>query len=143
MKAIIITCLLLSIPGLYGSAGQEKTIAVKDTSGWKKIGIATITFKNTNDEIFVLESDKYSLIKFAVMESPIDIVNLEIFYETGDKQDIKVNITLSAPGESQPIELTGGERRLTKIAFAYKPVAEKNSRKAVIELWGLKDKQSP
>ena len=143
MKTIIITLLLLSIPGLYGSRGQEKVFALKDTLGWKKIGIATINLKTANDEIYVLESDRYSSVKFFTSEVPIDIVDLEVFYETGDKQDIKVNISLNAPGESQVIELTGGERRLTKIAFEYKQPEVKNGRKAVVELWGLKVRQSP
>lgn len=136
MKTLIIMYLIFSIPGIHRTSPQEK--AVKDTSGWKKIGITTLNFKNSIDEIYVLESDKYSSVKFSVNDSPIDITDLVLYYETGDKQDIKVNLSLNGPGESQIIELAGGERRLSKIAFAYRPSLEKYNKKAVLELWGTK-----
>ena len=143
MKTIIIIYLIFSIPGFYGATGQEKITTVKDTSGWKKIGIVTVNFRTVNDEVSVLESDRYSSVKFSVTDVPLDIIDLEVFYETGDKQDIKVNLSLTATGESQAIELTGGERKLTKISFMYKPVQDQKNKKAVIELWGLKAGKTP
>lgn len=142
MKTIIIIYLIFSITGFYGATGQEKITTVKDTSGWKKIGIVTVNFKTVTDEVSVLELDQYSSVKFSVTDVPLEIIDLEVFYETGDKQDIKVNLALTANRESQAIELTGGERRLTKISFMYKPVDQKN-KKAVIELWGLKAGKTP
>lgn len=132
--------MILALPGFPSTLQDEH---MKDTSGWKKIGITTINYKNTTDQIYVLESDRYTSVKFTVADLPVDIIDLEIFYETGDKQDIRVNLELTAPGESRPIELSGGERKLTKISFEYKPLAEKNGKKAVIELWGLKTKTTP
>lgn len=142
MKTIIIIYLIFSIPGFYGATGQEKITTVKDTSGWKKIGIVTVYFKTATDEVSVMESERYTSVKFSVSDVPLDIIDLEVFYETGDKQDIKVNLSLTATGETQVIELTGGERRLTKISFNYKPVQDQNNKKAVIELWGLKSRQN-
>jgi hypothetical protein len=139
MKIVIFLYIIMAFPQ-FALPMQDKV--VKDTSGWKKIGISNINFKNSNDDIYVLESDKYSSVKFAVTDMPIDITALEIFYETGDKQDIRVNLELNDQGESKPIELNGGERRLTKITFAYKPLNE-NSKKGVVELWGMKAKNTP
>ncbi len=65
-------------------------------------------------------------------------MDLEIYYESGDKQDVKVNSPIKAPGESRIINLNGGERNLEKIVFVYKTLPNRKDVKAHVEIWGLK-----
>jgi hypothetical protein len=54
---------------------------------------------------------------------------------------VKINASLKAAGESEVIDLVGGETRsIKKIVFVYKTIANNMDLKAYIEVWGLKTK---
>ncbi|MEI6059663.1 MAG: hypothetical protein WCR72_03090 [Bacteroidota bacterium] len=64
---------------------------------------------------------------------------MEITYESGDKQDVKINQAIKTPGESHTIDLKGGsERRIKKIIFVYKTLPTSKDVKAHVEIWRLK-----
>lgn len=111
---------------------------LSDKSGWHKIGEKTVDFKNDKDEISVIGSDRFASIKFKVTEAPIDLQSLEVYYESGDKQDVKVMASVKSPGESRVIDLNGGERNLKKIVFMYKTLPNNKDKKAHVEIWGMK-----
>ena len=132
--------MLLAFAGSIGIASaQTPAVMVSDAAGWHKIAERTVDFKMDKDEIAVMGSDRFSTIKFKVTEAAIDLVSLEITYESGDKQDVKVNQTVKAPGESRVIDLKGGsERSIKKIIFVYKTLPNSKDEKAKVEIWGLK-----
>ena len=136
----VLSIVLLAIAGLYGTASaQQTTVVSADTSGWYKIGQANVDFKRDRDEIVVLGADRFKSIKLKVINEPIDLKDLEIYYESGNKQNVKINASLKAAGESEVIDLEGGEQRsIKKIVFVYKTVANSMDVKAYIEVWGLK-----
>jgi hypothetical protein len=136
----VLSIILLAIAGIYGTASaQQTTVVSKDTSGWYKIGQANVDFKRDRDEIVVLGADKFKSIKLKVINAPIELKDLEIYYESGNRQDVKINASLKAAGESEVIDLEGGEQRsIKKIVFVYKTVANNMDVKAYIEVWGLK-----
>ncbi len=135
-KLIII---LLVIAGGYGTAiAQTPAVMLSDKAGWHKIGEQTVSFQKERDEILVLVADRFASIKFKVTEAPIDLMSLEIYYESGDKQDVKINTPIKEKGESRVIELNGGERNLKKIVFVYKTLPNRKDVKAHVEVWGLK-----
>ena len=138
MKTMIM--MLLAFAGSIGIASaQTPAVMVSDAAGWHKIAERTVDFKMDKDEIAVMGSDRFSTIKFKVTEAAIDLVSLEITYESGDKQDVKVNQTVKAPGESRVIDLKGGsERSIKKIIFVYKTLPNSKDEKAKVEIWGLK-----
>jgi hypothetical protein len=136
----VLSLILLAIAGIYGTASAQQTTVVNaDTSGWYKIGQANVDFKRDRDEIVILGADKFKSIKLKVINAPINLKDLEIFFETGNKQDVKINASLKAAGESQVIDLEKGEQRsIKKIVFVYKTLANNMDAKAYIEVWGLK-----
>jgi hypothetical protein len=138
----VLPILLLFIAGIYGTAGAQQTTVVNaDTSGWYKIGQAQVDFKRDRDEIVVLGADRFKSIKLKVINSPIDLKDLEIYYETGNRQDVKINASLKVAGESEVIDLVGGESRsIKKIVIVYKTIANNMDLKAYVEVWGLKTK---
>jgi hypothetical protein len=135
-----LSIILLAIAVIYGTASAQQTTVVSgDTAGWYKIGQANVDFKRDRDEIIVLGADRFKSIKLRVINVPIDLKDLEIYYESGNKQDVKINASLKAAGESGVIDLEGGEQRsIRKIVFVYKTVANNMDVKAYIQVWGLK-----
>src|SRR5581483_6959602 len=96
-KAILI--ILLAITGGYGNVyAQKAAVMVSDKSGWHKIGETTVNFTKERDEIMVIGANRFASIKFKVEQAPIDLQDLEIYYVSGDKQDVKINTPIKAPG---------------------------------------------
>ena len=138
MKTMIM--MFLAVAGSIGIASaQTPAVMVSDAAGWHKIAERTVDFKMEKDEIAVMGSDKFSTLKFKVTEAAINLVSLEITYESGDKQDVTVNQEVKAAGESRLIDLKGGsERSIKKIIFVYKTLPNSKDEKAKVEIWGLK-----
>lgn len=138
MKTMIM--MFLAVAGSIGIASaQTPAVMVSDAAGWHKIAERTVDFKMEKDEIAVMGSDKFSTLKFKVTEAAINLVSLEITYESGDKQDVKINQEVKAAGESRLIDLKGGaERSIKKIIFVYKTLPNSKDEKAKVEIWGLK-----
>ncbi len=141
MKKILMIALVV-IAGSYGIVCAQQTketkVVISDKTGWHKIGESTVNFQTERNEISVLGSDRFASIKFKVTEAPIELLDLEVYFETGDIQNIKVNTNVKAPGESKEIMLNGGERNLKKVVFIYKTLPNRKDVKALVELWGLK-----
>jgi len=128
---------LLAMAIVYGSVNAQ-SVVVSDQAGWHKIGSRTIDFKNDKDEITVLGSDKFSSIKFMVKDAPVNLKNVEVYYESGDNQNIAVNSPIGPAMESKAYDLNGSERSLKKISFDYNTLPNIKDEKAEIEVWGLK-----
>ncbi|OYU85766.1 MAG: hypothetical protein CFE24_00755 [Flavobacterium sp. BFFFF2] len=120
------------------SWAQKPAVMLNDQSGWHKIGKSTIDFTKDKEEIDVYMADRFAKIKFKVTKAPVDLIRLEMYFESGDKQDIDINETILAPGESKVIALNGGERNLKKIIFVCKTKPNYKDKKAHVEVWGLK-----
>ncbi len=138
MKKIVIIA-MLAFAGTYNVAmAQQPAVMLSDKTGWHKIGETTVNFQKETDEISVIGADRFASIKFKIEDAPIDLISMEIYYESGDKQDVKINMPIKAPGESKIIDLNGGERSLKKIIFKYKTLPNRKDVKAHVEILGLK-----
>ena len=125
-------------PGKDAVASSSPAVVLGDKTGWQKIGERSVDFKTDRDDITIVGADKFSAIKFRVTDASIELIALEVYYESGDKQDIKIADKVVAGTESRVIDLNGGERELKKVVFVYKTLANKADEKAHIELWGMK-----
>jgi len=140
-KILLISALIFA--GSYFTANaqtQDKThsLMVSDSKGWHKIGETTVNFTKEREEILVTGADRFASIKFKVMDAPIQLTDLEVYFESGDKQVIKVNSSIKAAGESRVIDIKGGERDLKKVVFVYKTLPNRKDDKAHVEIWGFK-----
>ncbi len=126
--------------GVKEKENTSKTheLIISDKAGWHKIGDVKADFKKEREEIIVMGADRFSSIRLKVTEAPIDLLSLEIYYESGDKQDVKINMPVNAPGESRTIDLNGGERDLKKIVMVYKTLPNHKDEKSEVEVWGMK-----
>ncbi len=138
MKKIIVIALLAIVGMNYSAMAQNPKVVVSDKKGWHKIGETTVDFAKDRDEVSVIGADKFAALIFKVTDAPIDLIDIEVFYESGDNQKVSVNFPIKAPGQSKEIDLNGGERSIKKIVFVYKTLPNRKDVKAHVEIWGLK-----
>ncbi len=137
MKKIILALGIL-LTGCISASAQKASVIMNDRTGWHKIAETTVNFEKEKDEILVLGADRFASIRFKVTDAPVELKKLEVYYESGDNQEINVNKVILMGRESGNIDLNGGERNLKKVVFHYHTVPNTNDKKAHLELWGLK-----
>ncbi|MES2516235.1 MAG: hypothetical protein V4580_18915 [Bacteroidota bacterium] len=138
MKKIVFM-LLLATAGVSGTAlAQSTKVVLSDKTGWHKIGETTVDFTKDRDEVMVVGADKFAALIFKVDDTPIEIMDIEVFYESGENQTAKINYAIKAPGQSKEITLNGGERSIKKIVFVYKTLPNRKDIKGHVEIYGLK-----
>ncbi len=138
MKKIILIVLLAAIGVSNFALAQSTKIVVSDKKGWHKIGETTVDFSRDRDEVMIVGADKFAALIFKVEDASIDLIEIEVFYESGDNQKAKIGYPIKAPGQSKEIILNGGERSIKKVSFLYRTLANTKDVKAHLEIWGLK-----
>lgn len=117
---------------------QKPTVVTDNKPGWRKIGEITASFKTETESIVVLGADEFSSIKLKVTDAPINLLHLQVFYENGDMEEIKVDHQLQAGTETRAFPLKNPYRDIQKVAFTYKTLPNAQDDKADVELYGLK-----
>jgi hypothetical protein len=120
---------------------QKPAVVSSNDEGWQHIGQTTASFKTQNESIQVLGADEFSAIKLKVSEAPLNLERLQVFYESGEMEEIKVEQNISANEETRVIKLKHPDRDIKKVAFTYKSGANANGDKADVALYGLKSGQ--
>lgn len=123
------------------SYAQKPAVVTDNDPGWKKIGETSASFKSQNESIVVLGADEFTAIKLKVKDAPLNIERLQVFYESGDMEEIDVKSKVHANGESHVINLKHPDRDIQKVAFTYNTEANVQGEKAEVELYGLKTNQ--
>ncbi len=136
MKPITIILFFLFLG--TGIAAQTPAVLTKERMTWTKITDAVVNFEHEVDtgEITFAGKERYLSIDFRVAEAQIDLLNLEIYYENGDKQDFALNEVIKVNRNSRVIDLNGEERIMRKIIFKYKAVPHTDDKTVRLELWG-------
>lgn len=134
----LVFILFLAVAGINATITAQTKLVVSDKTGWHKIGETTVDFTKDRDEISVIGADKFAALIFKVDDAPINLMDLEVFYESGDNQKVHLNFPVKSPGQSKEIDLKGGERAIKKIVFVYKTLSNTKDVKAHVEIYGLK-----
>lgn len=138
MKKVLLI-VILATAGIFNTiSAQQPSVVVSDKTGWQKIAETTVSFKKESDEVVIMGADKFAAIKIKIKDAPIDLVNLDIYFEDGKKQHVNIAMPIKVEGESRVIDIDGGEKDLKKIAFVYKTLPNRDDEKAKVEIWGLK-----
>lgn len=135
-KAILFA--MLVIANCSGIFAQQPAVVISDKDGWHKIGETSVDFKTETDEISVIGADRFAHIKIKVTDASIHLESFDIYFESGDKQNVKIGKEIKNAGESRSVDLEGGERGIKKIIFVYHTVPNQKDKKAHVELWGMK-----
>jgi len=134
-KTLIIMLTMICAAGAYA---QKPAVVTDKTAGWQKIGETKVNFDTDRDEIIVMGADHFKAIKLKVTDAAVNIMDVEVFYEKGDKEDISVRSEIKAGGETRSMDLKGADRSIKKVVYVYKTVPNSANDKAVVELWGMK-----
>lgn len=110
-----------------------------DEPGWQKIGETIASFKSQDESIVVIGADEFSAIKLKVEDAPLHIERLQVFYESGEMEEIDVKKEIQPGQESDVFQLENPKRDIQKVAFTYNTVPNSEGEKADVELHGLKD----
>lgn len=136
-KSALVFMVLFAV--LFNSAfAQEPSVMLSDKPGWHKIGEVKADFKVENQSISVLGNDKFKSILLKVTDAPINILDLQVFYESGEPEKIDVKSELQAGSETRKIDLKGADQEIEKVVFTYKTLPNQEDEKAHVELYGLK-----
>jgi hypothetical protein len=142
MKTIGVNFVLVLAVLCYTNVYAQKPAVVSSNEpGWQHIGQISASFKSQSESIEVLGADEFSAIKLKVLEAPLHIERLQVFYESGDMEEIKVEDEISRDNETRVIKLKHPDRDIDKVAFTYKTGANAQGEKADVALYGLKTNQ--
>jgi F0F1-type ATP synthase membrane subunit b/b' len=135
MKKLL--ALMLGVAGFTAYA-QKPAVVGDNEPGWTHIGQVTASFKTTSESIVVLGADEFQAIKLKVNEAPIHIERVQVFYESGQMEELDVQSELKEDGETRAINLSNPTRDIKKVAFTYRTLPNAGSNKADVALYGLK-----
>ena len=92
MKNKILFALSVFVIGFASAAfAQEPGIVTSSKPGWHKIGDVKASFSTEQESISVIGADKFKSIKLKVTDAPINIQKLQVYYESGEVEDISVD----------------------------------------------------
>jgi len=130
----------LLMAGMASSAcGQQVSSPRPGPAGsWRHIGTTTVAFKTDRDVIWVTGADAFRKLKFKVLDAPINLLDMKVYFENGQFQDIPLRFTIEKGGESRIIDLNGNVRRLKKIEFWYRTIVPGFKGLAKLMLFGIK-----
>lgn len=130
--------LVLCIALMHSAFAQEPSIQLSNKPGWHKIGEVKADFKMENESIAVLGADRFKSILLKVTDAPINIHNIQVFYEGGEMDEFDVKNELKAGAETRKIDLKDLSKEIKKVTFTYKTLPNQQDEKAHVELYGLK-----
>jgi hypothetical protein len=120
------------------SFGQKPAVVAEDDRGWHRIAGLEADFNTDNESVHVMGNDEFKAIRFRVEDAPIHIERMQVFYESGDMEDVDVKSEMKAGETSRAFQLDHAGRDISKIAFTYHTVDNDKSKKAELEIYGLK-----
>jgi len=105
--------------------------------GWSKLGDVTISSQLDNESIMVSGNEKYQWIKFKAANQPFQLLNLDLYYASGEVQNVNARTSIDAGLESKKFDLKAGQV-LKKVIIYYKLFPGKHNDNVVVELYGAK-----
>lgn len=117
---------------------QQPVIVISDKTGWHKIGETRVDYKTDKDEIMIMGADRFSTLVIKVTKAPVEIILIEIYFEDGTTQKAAIEQSFKSPGQTDVIQLAGGERELKKVVFLYKTITNPEDKNGHVEIWGMK-----
>ena len=86
MKNKIILILLAITTSIGNLVAQKPAVMLNDKTGWHKIASKSVDLEKERDEISVIGADRFASIKVLVKSGEINLSDLEVYFDKGDKQ---------------------------------------------------------
>jgi uncharacterized protein YdhG (YjbR/CyaY superfamily) len=140
MKKIFVSMFAV-MAGALSVFAQKPAVVSSNKPGWQHIGHTTASFKMQNESISVLGADEFTALKIKVTEAGLELERMQVFYESGDMEEINLKEHFGKGNESRVINLKHPDKDIQKVAFTYKTTPNTKGEKADIDLYGLKTNQ--
>ena len=134
MKKSIFLALLL----IAAACSKKTSLVVGDREGWHKIQESIVDFKSEREEITLVGSNRFAKLRLVVFEASVELQDMEVYYESGRKQEVSLRGPLKDAEQSRIIDVYGKESSITKVIFTYKTLPNKANEKGTLQLWGFK-----
>jgi hypothetical protein len=141
MKKVVLAIAVLVSFCVNSVFAQKPAVVTTNAPGWHKVGEITASFKNKTESIVVLGADEFSAIKLKVTDAPIHIQRIQVFYESGDMEELSAEKDLQKGEETRAMNLKYHGKDINKVQFTYRTLANSKGDKAHVELLGLKTDQ--
>jgi hypothetical protein len=142
MKTFVLIAVMLLTGSIIPALAQKPGVVIDNEPGWQKIGETVASFKGQDESIAVLGADEFAAIRIKVENAPLEIERLQVFYESGDMEEIDVKKRIRPGEQSQVFRLEHPDRDIQKVAFTYKTAPNAEGEKADVQLFGLKTTES-
>lgn len=113
------------------------TPATVKAQGWKFIGDKIAAYGVDRDVLWVTGNDAFSQIKVRVTDAPLHIIDMDVYFENGEKMNVPLKNKFRQGQESRVIDFPGGIRQIKKIEFLYETIGVRKG-KARVAIWGKK-----
>ena len=129
---------LLMLPYVFANVGfsQENGIASSRKAGWHKIGEVK-DFKTDMDGFTLEEPESFQSIKIKINDAPIDITKVIIYYHNNKAEEVSL-VGKVKEGETKIFKLKYPSENLRKVVVTHRTEPSYESKKAHVELYGLK-----
>lgn len=116
------------------SCSGTKTIPVEQ--GWDLLGERKVNFVRDKDELPVLNSNKYTAIRFRVENKDVHIKDVKIIYPNGDKLSPSIDDDIASGQYSKVIEVSPEGRDIRSIEFSYRSTGSILKGRAKVYVFG-------
>lgn len=129
--AIALLFLLAIIFSAYSTFAQNKLT-------WDKIGTEEVDYMLDHDVVSLNKSQQtYTALKIKVINGALNVHKATVHFTNGEKQDFELPEVLTEGNDGKLIDLVGNKRLIEKVTFWY-DTKNKNTEKAMIEVWARK-----
>lgn len=104
---------------------------------WWFIGDKIAAYGVDRDVLYVTGNDAFRQIKIKVTSAPLHIIDMDVYFENGEKMNVPVKNNFKQGQESRVIDFPGGLRQIKKIEFLYETIGTRKG-KARVAVWGKK-----
>jgi hypothetical protein len=113
---------------------RRRSVPIEE--GWDLLGENKVNFVRDKDEIRILNSNRFTAIRFMVEDREVRINDLKIYYNNGDKLEPAIDEVVAADQYSRVIELGREGRSIDRIQFRYRTTGNVLSGRANVLIFG-------
>lgn len=132
MRYIKSFILLMSLTSLFSFVIPSNTL-----QDWRFIGDKIAAYGVDRDVLWVTGNDAFRQIKIRVTSAPLHIIDMDVYFENGEKMNVPLKNNFRQGQESRVIDFPGGLRQIKKIEFLYETIGVRKG-KARVAVWGKK-----
>jgi len=127
VPALVIILMALSFCSTPQSTAQS----------WRFIGDKIAAYGVDRDVLWITGNDAFRQIKVRVTSAPLHIIDMDVYFENGEKMNVPLKNNFRQGQESRAIDFPGRLRQIKKIEFLYETIGTRKG-KARIAIWGKK-----